>query len=190
MYGFKQNFIVKGLPEKCERPTLKSLPSHYHAELRRHTCGRQHRCWLAAFGFPNPLLAAFIHVSSEMAFFLNSARLLPRVSSANQFVRGILSESPSAPIDGNSPGGCSGCAADAQRLLGLPGSAGCSSDAVRSRNIHHSDSTEVCSGASGPASKSCLARCREPTQDSSAGLRTIELNVFSTLEFDKEQSTD
>ncbi len=57
---------------------------------------------LAAFGFLNPLLAAFIHVSSEMAFILNSARLLPRVSSANQFVRGILSESPSAPIDGNS----------------------------------------------------------------------------------------
>jgi heavy metal translocating P-type ATPase len=55
---------------------------------------------LAAFGFLNPLLAAFIHVSSEMAFILNSARLLPRVSSANQFVRGILSESPSATSDG------------------------------------------------------------------------------------------
>jgi heavy metal translocating P-type ATPase len=50
---------------------------------------------LAAFGFLNPLLAAFIHVSSEMAFILNSARLLPAVSSANQFVRGILSQSPS-----------------------------------------------------------------------------------------------
>jgi P-type E1-E2 ATPase len=32
---------------------------------------------LAAFGFLNPLLAAFIHVSSEMAFILNSTRLLP-----------------------------------------------------------------------------------------------------------------
>jgi cation transport ATPase len=32
---------------------------------------------LAAFGFLNPLLAAFIHVSSEMTFILNSARLLP-----------------------------------------------------------------------------------------------------------------
>jgi len=31
---------------------------------------------MAAFGFLNPLLAAFIHVSSEMAFILNSARLL------------------------------------------------------------------------------------------------------------------
>jgi Cd2+/Zn2+-exporting ATPase/Cu+-exporting ATPase len=50
---------------------------------------------LAAFGFLNPLLAAFIHVSSEMAFILNSARLLPPVSSANQFVRGILSQSAS-----------------------------------------------------------------------------------------------
>ena len=55
---------------------------------------------LAAFGFLNPLLAAFIHVSSEMAFILNSARLLPPVSSANQFVREILSQSPSATNDG------------------------------------------------------------------------------------------
>jgi Cu+-exporting ATPase len=51
---------------------------------------------LAALGFLNPLLAAFIHVSSEMAFILNSARLLPPVSSANQFVRGILPQSPYA----------------------------------------------------------------------------------------------
>jgi P-type E1-E2 ATPase len=32
---------------------------------------------MAAFGFLNPLLAAFIHVASEMAFILNSTRLLP-----------------------------------------------------------------------------------------------------------------
>jgi cation transport ATPase len=32
---------------------------------------------LAAFGVLNPLLAAFIHVASEMIFILNSARLLP-----------------------------------------------------------------------------------------------------------------
>jgi heavy metal translocating P-type ATPase len=43
---------------------------------------------LAAFGFLNPLLAAFIHVSSEMTFILNSARLLPPVSFANKPVRG------------------------------------------------------------------------------------------------------
>ena len=35
---------------------------------------------LAAFGFLNPLLAAFIHVTSELAFILNSTRLLPRSS--------------------------------------------------------------------------------------------------------------
>jgi heavy metal translocating P-type ATPase len=35
---------------------------------------------LAAFGFLNPLLAAFIHVASEMTFILNSARLLPSAS--------------------------------------------------------------------------------------------------------------
>jgi Cd2+/Zn2+-exporting ATPase/Cu+-exporting ATPase len=33
---------------------------------------------LASLGFLNPLLAAFIHVASEMTFILNSARLLPR----------------------------------------------------------------------------------------------------------------
>lgn len=38
---------------------------------------------LAAFGFLNPLLAVFIHVSSEMAFILNSATLLPPISSVN-----------------------------------------------------------------------------------------------------------
>ena len=32
---------------------------------------------LAAMGLLNPLLAAFIHVSSELVFILNSARLLP-----------------------------------------------------------------------------------------------------------------
>ncbi|HTT20093.1 MAG TPA: cation-translocating P-type ATPase [Candidatus Sulfotelmatobacter sp.] len=53
---------------------------------------------LAAFGFLNPLLAAFIHVSSEMAFILNSARLLPPISSANQ-LRGILSQ-PNVAVGG------------------------------------------------------------------------------------------
>ena len=51
---------------------------HYSVQLRR---GR----WpvdavgvaLAAFGLLNPLLAAFIHVASELTFILNSARLLP-----------------------------------------------------------------------------------------------------------------
>lgn len=35
---------------------------------------------MAAFGWLNPLLAAFIHVTSELAFILNSTRLLPRSS--------------------------------------------------------------------------------------------------------------
>jgi P-type Cu+ transporter len=33
---------------------------------------------LASVGLLNPLLAAFIHVASELAFILNSTRLLPR----------------------------------------------------------------------------------------------------------------
>jgi P-type E1-E2 ATPase len=35
---------------------------------------------LAALGFLNPLLAAFIHVASELMFILNSARLLPGIA--------------------------------------------------------------------------------------------------------------
>jgi P-type E1-E2 ATPase len=35
---------------------------------------------LAAIGILNPLLAAFIHVASELAFIGNSARLIPAVS--------------------------------------------------------------------------------------------------------------
>src|SRR5580700_4758951 len=39
---------------------------------------------MAAFGFLNPLLAAFIHVTSELAFILNSTRLLPRGAGSGQ----------------------------------------------------------------------------------------------------------
>jgi heavy metal translocating P-type ATPase len=39
---------------------------------------------MAALGFLNPLLAAFIHVTSELAFILNSTRLLPRSSEAGR----------------------------------------------------------------------------------------------------------
>ena len=53
----------------------------------------------AAFGFLNPLLAAFIHVSSEMAFILNSARLLPPVTSARELARGFLPPSSAAAHD-------------------------------------------------------------------------------------------
>jgi Cd2+/Zn2+-exporting ATPase/Cu+-exporting ATPase len=40
---------------------------------------------MAALGFLNPLLAAFIHVSSELVFILNSARLVPPTSLAKAF---------------------------------------------------------------------------------------------------------
>ena len=43
---------------------------------------------LAAFGFLNPLIAAFIHVVSELTFILNSARLLPPQ------LRGVSSSTP------------------------------------------------------------------------------------------------
>ena len=39
---------------------------------------------LAAFGLLGPLLAAFIHVASELAFILNSARLLPSPRAASR----------------------------------------------------------------------------------------------------------
>jgi heavy metal translocating P-type ATPase len=54
---------------------------------------------LGAFGFLNPLLAAFIHVSSEMTFILNSARLLPPISSSRGLVRGLFSQSPAVAQD-------------------------------------------------------------------------------------------
>jgi heavy metal translocating P-type ATPase len=40
---------------------------------------------MAAFGLLNPLLAAFIHVSSELVFILNSARLVPSATLAKAF---------------------------------------------------------------------------------------------------------
>jgi Cd2+/Zn2+-exporting ATPase/Cu+-exporting ATPase len=48
---------------------------------------------LAAAGLLNPLLAAFIHVSSELTFILNSARLLPsrapRTSDPSHAILGV-----------------------------------------------------------------------------------------------------
>jgi P-type E1-E2 ATPase len=49
---------------------------------------------MAAAGFLNPLLAAFIHVASEMAFILNSTRLLPRTS---RLVSPAMSLQPELP---------------------------------------------------------------------------------------------
>jgi cation transport ATPase len=50
---------------------------------------------LAAFGMLNPLLAAFIHVASELTFILNSARLLPARASGTE---GAKQPSSSAEI--------------------------------------------------------------------------------------------
>jgi Cd2+/Zn2+-exporting ATPase/Cu+-exporting ATPase len=46
---------------------------------------------LAAFGFLNPLLAAFIHVASELTFILNSARLLPARAKAMESAKPVPS---------------------------------------------------------------------------------------------------
>jgi hypothetical protein len=53
---------------------------------------------MAAFGFLNPLLAAFIHVSSELVFILNSARLVPKASLA-----GVLRGGPPLEVRGETP---------------------------------------------------------------------------------------
>jgi Cd2+/Zn2+-exporting ATPase/Cu+-exporting ATPase len=53
---------------------------------------------LAAFGLLNPLLAAFIHVTSELAFILNSARLLPPRSSEATATHGTRSPADSAVL--------------------------------------------------------------------------------------------
>jgi Cd2+/Zn2+-exporting ATPase/Cu+-exporting ATPase len=51
---------------------------------------------LAAFGLLNPLLAAFIHVASELTFILNSARLLPPRSSGGKQTKGLVTGSSAA----------------------------------------------------------------------------------------------
>ncbi len=56
---------------------------------------------LAAFGLLNPLGAAFIHVASELAFILNSARLLPARSSSPESAKQTLSSLETA---GRMPG--------------------------------------------------------------------------------------
>src|ERR1700737_4983411 len=52
---------------------------------------------LAAVGFLNPLLAAFIHVVSELTFILNSARLLPALARAVPAVSTPASSTRAAP---------------------------------------------------------------------------------------------
>jgi P-type E1-E2 ATPase len=49
---------------------------------------------MAAFGLLNPLLAAFIHVSSELIFILNSARLVPSATLTGVFAGRAPLEAP------------------------------------------------------------------------------------------------
>ena len=49
---------------------------------------------LAAVGVLNPLMAAFIHVASEMTFILNSARLLP----AADRLSGVATKADERPV--------------------------------------------------------------------------------------------
>jgi len=52
---------------------------------------------LAAAGYLNPLLAAFIHVASELTFILNSTRLLPPPESHHVSSRDEASVSKAIP---------------------------------------------------------------------------------------------
>lgn len=47
---------------------------------------------LAAFGLLNPIFAAFIHVSSELVFILNSARLFPALSKNNSDISEVVGQ--------------------------------------------------------------------------------------------------
>ncbi len=53
---------------------------------------------LAALGFLNPLLAAFIHVASELVFILNSTRLLPGRELARNRLRPLPVQSADASL--------------------------------------------------------------------------------------------
>jgi hypothetical protein len=54
------------------------MPRDHHDQLRRNAAGGRHRCRAGSFRFLSLLLAVTIHVTSELAFILNPARLLPR----------------------------------------------------------------------------------------------------------------
>jgi heavy metal translocating P-type ATPase len=59
---------------KISRRCHRTIMQNFAGTLAVDTVG----VGLAAFGLLNPLLAAFIHVASELTFILNSAALLPR----------------------------------------------------------------------------------------------------------------
>ena len=59
---------------RISRQCMKIIMQNFYGTIGVDSLG----VLLAAFGMLNPLLAAFIHVSSELTFILNSTRMLPR----------------------------------------------------------------------------------------------------------------
>jgi hypothetical protein len=86
--------VTSGMHESGAHPAREGTASDSEGGGATHEHGLDWRGdpsnWLcgvgmAAFGLLNPLLAAFIHVSSELVFILNSARLVPSVTLAKAF---------------------------------------------------------------------------------------------------------
>jgi hypothetical protein len=76
-----------GVPLLEVEPTRRIIWQNFAGTIAVDTVGVA----LASVGFLNPLLAAFIHVASELVFISNSARLLP---SPEQFVGAVSRPAP------------------------------------------------------------------------------------------------
>lgn len=63
---------------RIARKCMKIIMQNFYGTIAVDSLG----VLLAAMGMLNPLLAAFIHVSSELTFILNSTRMLPRKAQA------------------------------------------------------------------------------------------------------------
>jgi len=64
---------------RIARRCMKIIMQNFYGTIAVDSLG----VLLAGLGMLNPLLAAFIHVSSELTFILNSTRMLPRTSRSN-----------------------------------------------------------------------------------------------------------
>ncbi|CAM2775355.1 TPA: cadmium-translocating P-type ATPase [Legionella pneumophila] len=84
LFKFVETKFVEtvGIARRC----YKIIMANFAGTLLVDTVG----ILLAAFGFLNPPLAAFIHVSSELIFIMNSARLLPNVIINRKEQKGIV----------------------------------------------------------------------------------------------------